>query len=107
MGGWVRSYSLSLACIRVAETQADSHRVQPRVRLPSIQPPTHPPYSRRTDLGRGQAFLGELADVLLHVLGGGLGPGGRGALVRDGRGGHALAGAVHATHLFGVGWVGG
>jgi hypothetical protein len=43
-----------------------------------------------TDLGRGGALLGELHDILLHLSGGHLEPGGSGPLVREGRTADAL-----------------
>ena len=54
-----------------------------------------------TNLRRGGTLLGELADLLLDLVGGGLEPRWGGARVGDGRGADALAVAVHATH-FGV-----
>ena len=52
-----------------------------------------------TDLGGGEALLGELVDVLLDVVGGQLEPRGHGASVGEGALGDTLAGSVHATHL--------
>lgn len=52
-----------------------------------------------TDLGRGGALLGELADLVDDLLGGGLEPRGGVAGVGDGGGGDALALAVKTTHL--------
>lgn len=39
-----------------------------------------------TDLGGGQTLTGELGDVLIDILGGGLEPGRGSAAVREGRG---------------------
>jgi hypothetical protein len=52
-----------------------------------------------TDLGWGGALLGELADLVDDLLGGGLEPRGGVAGVGDGGGGDALALAVKTTHL--------
>lgn len=51
-----------------------------------------------TNLRGGQTLLGELADVVLDVLGGDLEPRRRGTLVRASRLGHTLTTTVHATH---------
>ena len=55
-----------------------------------------------TDLRRGRALLRQFADLIHDGVGGGLEPGRGGTGVGDGRGGDALAVAVHATHLGGV-----
>ena len=52
-----------------------------------------------TDLGRGGTLLGQLADVVDNLVGGGLEPRGGGAGVGDGGGGNALALAVKTTHF--------
>jgi hypothetical protein len=52
-----------------------------------------------TDLGRGGTLLGQLADVVDNLLGGGLHPRGSSAGVGDGRGRNALALGVKATHF--------
>lgn len=57
-----------------------------------------------TDLGRSGTLLGQLADVVNNLLGGGLEPGGSGAGVGDSRGRNALALGVKATHFCCVGW---
>jgi hypothetical protein len=51
-----------------------------------------------TDLRRGGTLLGELADVVDNLVGGGLEPGGGSAGVGDGGGRNALALGVKATH---------
>lgn len=51
------------------------------------------------NLRGGSALLGELADLLDDLLGGGLEPGGRGARVGDGGGRDALALAVKTAHF--------
>ena len=58
-----------------------------------------------TDLGGGGTLLGQLADVVHDLVGGGLEPRRSGAGVGDGRGGNALALAVQATHFWW--WCGG
>ena len=57
-----------------------------------------------TDLGRAGALLGELADLVDDLLGGGLEPCRGGARVGDGGGRNALSVAVKTTH--GDGWGG-
>ena len=52
-----------------------------------------------TDLRRGGTLLGELADVVDNLLGGGLEPRWGVAGVRDGGGGNALSFAVKTTHF--------
>ncbi len=52
-----------------------------------------------TDLGRGKALLGQLADEVLHLRGSDLDPAAGGALVRQGTLGDALSGGVHTSHL--------
>lgn len=52
-----------------------------------------------TDLGRSGTLLGQLADVVNNLVGGGLEPRGSGAGVGDGGGGNALALAVKTTHF--------
>lgn len=52
-----------------------------------------------TDLGRGGTLLGQLADVVDNLVGGGLEPRGGGAGVGDGGRGNALALAVKTTHF--------
>lgn len=54
-----------------------------------------------TNLRRSGALSGELGDLLIDLLGGGLQPRGGGARVGDGGGGNALALAVKSTHLVG------
>lgn len=54
-----------------------------------------------TDLGGGGTLLGQLADVVHDLVGGGLEPRGGSAGVGDGGGGNALALAVKTTHF---GW---
>ena len=54
-----------------------------------------------TNLGGGCALLGELADLVDDLLGGGLEPRGRGARVGDRRGGDTLSIAVKTTHCGG------
>ena len=54
-----------------------------------------------TDLGRGQALLGELEDLILDVLGGQLQPGGNRSAVGEGGLGNTLARCVHTTHVDG------
>ena len=56
-----------------------------------------------TDLRGGSALLGELADLVDDLLGGGLEPRGRVARVGDGGGRDALAIAVKTTHVDGGG----
>ena len=51
------------------------------------------------NLRRGEALLGKLADVIAHILWLHLQPSRRRSLVGDGRGGYALALAIHAPHL--------
>ena len=51
-----------------------------------------------TDLGRGQALLGQSADEDLHLLGGHVEPRGRGSLVGDTSSGNTLTLAVHSSH---------
>jgi len=51
-----------------------------------------------TDLRGSCTLLGELADLVDDLLGGGLEPGGRGARVGDGAGGYTLSVAVKTTH---------
>ncbi len=51
-----------------------------------------------TDLGGGHTLLGELEDLLLHILRGQLEPGGHSAPVGEGRLGNTLARCVHTTH---------
>ena len=50
------------------------------------------------NLGRGQALLGQLEDLLLDVVGGELQPVGNGAAIGERRLRDALAGRVHTTH---------
>jgi len=57
-----------------------------------------------TDLRRSGTLLGQLADLVDDLLGGGLHPRGSGARVGDGGGRNALAIAVKSTHLV---WFGG
>lgn len=52
-----------------------------------------------TDLGRGGTLLGQLADVVDNLVGGGLEPRGGGAGVGDGGGGNTLALAVKTNHF--------
>lgn len=52
-----------------------------------------------TDLGRGGTLLGQLADVVDNLLGGGLQPRGRSAGVGNSRGRNALALGVKTTHF--------
>lgn len=52
-----------------------------------------------TNLGRSGTLLGELADVVNNLLGGGLEPSGRSARVGESGGGNALALAVKTTHF--------
>lgn len=52
-----------------------------------------------TDLGRSSTLLGELADLVDNLVGGGLEPRRRVAGVGDGGGRNSLALAVEATHL--------
>lgn len=52
-----------------------------------------------TDLGRSGTLLGQLADVVDNLVGGGLEPRGGGAGVGDGGRGNALALAVKTTHF--------
>lgn len=52
-----------------------------------------------TNLGRGGTLLGQLADVVDNLVGGGLEPRGGGAGVRDGGGGNTLALAVKTNHF--------
>jgi len=52
-----------------------------------------------TNLGRSQALLGELGNVLIDLLGGDLQPRGRSALIRDGACRNTLSTTIHATHL--------
>lgn len=56
-----------------------------------------------TDLGGGRALLGELADLVNDLLGGGLEPRRGVAGVGDGGGRNALSLAVKTTH-FGEMW---
>ena len=51
-----------------------------------------------TDLGGGQSLLGQLVDLVLHLVGGELQPLGHGASVGESRLGDALTGSVHTTH---------
>ena len=53
-----------------------------------------------TDLGRGGALLGQLADLLDDLVGRGLEPRGNGAGVGNGGGRNALSVAVKTTHIF-------
>ncbi len=62
------------------------------------------PHAPRSYLRGREALLGELADVLLHVLGRALGPRRGRPLVGQRRGRHALPAGVHATHLVVWGW---
>lgn len=55
-----------------------------------------------TDLGRGQALLGQLEDLVLHLLAGHLHPLGDGAPVRQRGLGDTLARCVHSTHCSGL-----
>lgn len=57
-----------------------------------------------TNLRGSGTLLGELADLVDDLLGGGLQPRGSGARVGDGGGRNALALAVKSTHLV---WFGG
>lgn len=50
-------------------------------------------------LRRGEALLGQLADVIGHLLSGDFQPGGRAPLVREGALRDTLPAAVHAPHL--------
>ena len=52
-----------------------------------------------TDLTGRRTLLGELADLIDDLVGGGLEPGRRVARVRDRRGGNPLAVAVKTTHF--------
>jgi len=52
-----------------------------------------------TDLGRGGTLLGQLADVVDNLLGGGLQPRGSSAGVGNSRGRNALALGVKTTHF--------
>jgi hypothetical protein len=52
-----------------------------------------------TNLGRGQTLLGKLADLVLNVLGGNLGPRRWCALVRLGTLRDTLSWCMHTTHL--------
>lgn len=52
-----------------------------------------------TDLRRGGTLLGQLADVVDNLVGGGLEPGRGGARVGNGGGRNALALGVKATHF--------
>jgi hypothetical protein len=52
-----------------------------------------------TDLGRSGTLLGQLADVVNNLVGGGLEPRGRGARVGESGGGNTLALAVKTTHF--------
>lgn len=52
-----------------------------------------------TDLGRSGTLLGQLADVVDNLVGGGLEPGRGGARVGDGGGRNALSLAVKTTHF--------
>jgi len=52
-----------------------------------------------TDLGGGGTLLGQLADVVNNLVGGGLEPCGSGARVGESGGGNALALAVKTTHF--------
>ena len=54
-----------------------------------------------TDLGGTCTLLGELADLVDYLLGGGLDPRGRGARVGDRGGRNALSVAVKTTHVGG------
>lgn len=55
-----------------------------------------------TDLGRGGTLLGQLADLVDDLLGGGLDPRGGAAAVGDGRGRYSLSVGVKTTHLDGL-----
>lgn len=59
-----------------------------------------------TDLGRSGTLLGQLADVVDNLLGGGLEPRGGGARVGERRGRNALALGVKTTHFCCEGWSG-
>jgi hypothetical protein len=52
-----------------------------------------------TDLGGSGTLLGQLADVVNNLVGGGLEPCGSGARVGESGGGNALALAVKTTHF--------
>eukprot|EP00983_Pelagomonas_calceolata_P046287 1140087-Pelagomonas_calceolata.AAC.5 len=51
------------------------------------------------DAGGRHTLACQLADLLNHLLGGGLAPAGRAALVGEGGGAEPLALAVHAPHV--------
>lgn len=55
-----------------------------------------------TDLGRGGTLLGQLADLLNNLLGGGLEPRWRVAAVGDGRSRDTLSLGVKTTHFGGL-----
>ena len=52
-----------------------------------------------TNLGGGQSLLGQLVDLVLHLVGGELQPLGHRASVGQGRLGDSLPWCVHTTHL--------
>ena len=52
-----------------------------------------------TNLGGSQSLLGQLVDLVLHLVGGQLQPLGHRASVGEGRLGNTLPWSVHTTHL--------